>query len=582
MGSDHISLIKQRCRISDYIGKYTALKIRSAGEFIGLCPFHNEKTPSFTVSENKEFFYCFGCKEGGDVFSFVMKKYGIGYGDAVKKLAGEFGVQLRSDSLLLSREKKDNEEIGAVIANFYHENLMKNRSSEAFRYLQQRGLNQDVIEKHRIGYAGGDMRAFFRSLVERFGLNFIIKNKWFNLKKRESAAQHDLSNPFYGRIIFPIFNGRGVVVGFGGRALSNNEGTVKYINSADSAVFHKSEVFYGMHNIVRAKDAPVVLVEGYFDVITLAAAGMLNVLAPLGTNIKIGQIEKLWKYADYPIICFDGDEAGQNAMMRIAKMVLPHLTPGKGVRFVILPNGDDPDSAQRRDGSFVQKLQNDAISIVDFIFIKVVNGRERGSMSPDDKAKMRNLLKSCALAIKHKELSYEYKVAFEERYWAWIKSGRNSTKKFGALSEFVDVRRNKSKNLLLLTSVLIKYRALLDDDDICDEMSRLSEAKNEFFMRLNSYITDCSDFMHEDDRVLFKEAEKIKVVDGIDVGKALVMRILIAMRVEELTSEIAAISKEMMNTSADISHQELARMEKQLMHLKQEEAQMKKSLLLLQ
>lgn len=323
---DHIDIIKSKLLLSDIIGKKVRL-IKRGDSFVGLCPFHNEKTPSFSVNNVKGLYYCFGCSAHGDAFEFISQTEGLSFKEALEKLASVAGVELPKN---LSVVKENNKLFSALnLAAIWF--TQKNQG--VVDYLKQRKISPKIIDKFRIGYAPS---SGLREYLNSSGIeDKILAN--VGLINRNSRDY------FYDRLMFPIQNIAGKVIGFGGRTLSSDQ-QPKYLNSPESQLFKKRENLYGLNFALSEirKKQHLFVVEGYMDVIALHQAGISNTVAPLGTAISAEQIKSLWKLAKEISICMDGDSAGCHAAIRIAELVLPILEPGYTLKFVTLPSNKDP------------------------------------------------------------------------------------------------------------------------------------------------------------------------------------------------------------------------------------------------
>ena len=335
-----------RVDIVDVVSRYVQLK-KGGANFLGLCPFHGEKTPSFTVSPAKQFYHCFGCGAHGNAIGFQMEYGGMGYVDAVKELAASVGMQLPELRPRTAEEAAREERVGDLYAlmekamAFYRAELKS--SPRAIEYLKGRGLTGEIAARFRIGYAPDDwqrLKAAFpeyedKALVE---CGLVIDNE---------GKRYDR---FRDRVMFPILNARGQVIGFGGRVL--DKGEPKYLNSPETPLFAKGRELYGL---VQARDAiraagRVLVVEGYMDVVALAQFGVGYAVATLGTATTPEHVAKLLKLADELVFCFDGDAAGRKAARRALELSLPLATDHKPIRFLFLPQADDPDSYIRKNG----------------------------------------------------------------------------------------------------------------------------------------------------------------------------------------------------------------------------------------
>ena len=343
--------LRSRISLSGLIARRVKL-VRRGREFAGLCPFHHEKTPSFYVVEDKSFFHCFGCGAHGDAIGFAMRADNLDFIEAVEKLAGEAGLavpQATPQERERARRQKTLLEATEAAAAFYEERLWAPTGARAREYLQTRGLDPETIRRFRLGWAPDDRQALRRALTPEFPDALLIEAR---LLRR--PAEGEASDYFRNRLMFPIGDRAGRVIAFGGRVLG--DGQPKYLNSPDSALFEKGRVLYGWSaaraTVIRDKeDGPgAIVTEGYMDVIALHQAGFATAVAPLGTALTEFQLHELWRLTPEPILCFDGDAAGQRAAARAMRRALPLLRPGQSLRFAGLPAGEDPDSVIRQAG----------------------------------------------------------------------------------------------------------------------------------------------------------------------------------------------------------------------------------------
>ncbi|CAN5848738.1 DNA primase [soil metagenome] len=344
--------LRARLSMSDIVGRKVSLKRKSGSEYSGLCPFHNEKTPSFTVNDKKGFYHCFGCGEHGDAVGFVMKTEGLSFPESVEKLAREVNLPVPR-ATPAERERADRvatlQQVVEEAARWFQKQLRLPVGRQGLDYLRGRGLEDATIDDFRLGFAPDS----------RDGLLSYLKRENVPIEKMVEAGliiQHEDSdrNPydrFRGRVMFPINDRRGRVIAFGGRVMGAGE--PKYLNSPETPLFHKGANLYCLDRARQAstKDQPVIVAEGYMDVIALHGAGFSGAVAPLGTALTEGQLAELWKLADEPYLCFDGDNAGRRAAARGAERSLPLLRAGKSLRFLALPAGEDPDSLIRNRGA---------------------------------------------------------------------------------------------------------------------------------------------------------------------------------------------------------------------------------------
>ncbi len=319
----------------------------------GCCPFHNEKSPSFFVNDDKGFYHCFGCGAHGDVIRFVVEQEGLGFIDAVKSLAQEAGLEL-PEPTPEARERtaaaNSLHDVTAAAAVHFADQLRDSRGTGARDYAVRRGLSPGTIDTFGLGFAP-DSRSALRTALARFGDDRLVEAGLLVVPDADSPGSGGAPyDRFRGRLMFPIRDPRGRVIGFGGRILG--DGQPKYLNSPDTPLFDKGRTLYNLDRAgpVARKSARLIVVEGYMDVIGLAQAGFADAVAPLGTALTEAQLGLLWRYAPEPILCFDGDAAGQRAGLRAALRALPLLEPGKSLRFATLPAGQDPDDLVRSGG----------------------------------------------------------------------------------------------------------------------------------------------------------------------------------------------------------------------------------------
>jgi DNA primase len=343
--------LRARLSMSDIVGRKVSLKRKSGSEYAGLCPFHNEKTPSFTVNDKKGFYHCFGCGEHGDAVGFVMKTEGLSFPESVEKLAREVGLQVPR-ATPAERERAERaatlQEVVELAARWFQKQLRLPVGRHGLDYLRGRGLSDETIDDFRLGFAPDSRDGLLATLKqESVPLDKIVE-AGLAIQPEDDRNAYDR---FRGRVMFPIADRRGRIIAFGGRVMGAGE--PKYLNSPETPLFHKGANLYCLDRARQAvtKDQPVIVAEGYMDVIALHGAGFAGAVAPLGTALTEGQLGELWKLADEPFLCFDGDNAGRRAASRAAERALPLLRPGKSLRFLALPAGEDPDSLIRSRGA---------------------------------------------------------------------------------------------------------------------------------------------------------------------------------------------------------------------------------------
>ena len=361
--------IKNRIAVSDVVARKVKLQ-RRGREFVGLSPFKPEKTPSFTVNDDKQFYHCFATGKHGSVFDFLMETEGLSFPEAVERLASEAGMQMpERDPQAAQRAQKQAGlvDVTELSAKWFEAQLKAPAAQEARAYLERRGVSAEMIERFRIGFAPASRTALVEALQARnVGLDKIVESG-MAIKPDDGKMPYDR---FRDRIMFPIADARGRVIAFGGRAMSADV-PAKYLNSPETPLFHKSHVLYNFAQARQpAYDANSVLIaEGYMDVVGMARAGIYNAVAGLGTAITEEQINMAWRLAPEPVMCLDGDQAGLRAAYRAADRALPLLKPGYSLRFAILPPGKDPDDVVSEGGAeAMQTLIGKAMSLIDLIW----------------------------------------------------------------------------------------------------------------------------------------------------------------------------------------------------------------------
>jgi DNA primase len=411
--------LRARFNLSDVVGRRVRL-IKRGREHTGLCPFHNEKTPSFTVSDDKGFFHCFGCGTHGDVVGFVMKTENLSFPEAVERLAEEAGLPIPKTTPEDKARTTVELSLFAVTeaaAKWFEERLKAPEGRMAREYLARRGVDAATIAKFRLGFAP-DARGALKSALAGLGFpESLMVAAGLLVVADDGRAPYDR---FRGRLMFPIEDQRGRVVAFGGRILGDGE--PKYLNSPETPLFHKGRLLYGLKNardILRAPNPSaqqsLIVVEGYMDAIAALSVG-LPAVAPLGTALGEDQIALLWRLAPEPILCFDGDNAGRRAASRAAERALPILVPGKSVRIAHLPKGEDPDSLIRQRGrdSLVSILAS-ARNLVEFAFEIAVAGRPINT--PERKAAIEVECANLARKIQHPGIREKYARELKEKCW---------------------------------------------------------------------------------------------------------------------------------------------------------------------
>ena len=415
--------IRARVPLAGVVGRRVKLAKRGR-EHSGLCPFHNEKTPSFTVSEDKGFYHCFGCGAHGDALGFVMRMEGLSFPEAVERLAGEAGLrvpQASPEERAAARRRADLYDVVEAAAAWFEERLAGSEGAEARAYLESRGLRRETVTSFRLGYAP-DRRGMLRAALNARGLDNaqlaeagLIKLPEAPQDAPDAASAGAPRDYFFNRIIFPITDRRGRAIAFGGRALG--ESRAKYLNSPETPLFHKGRVLY---NQARARQAAhdtgeLIVCEGYMDVIALGQAGFPAAVAPLGTAITEQQIAVLWRLADEPVLCLDGDQAGRRAGFRAAERALGLLKPGRSLRFAALPEGEDPDSLVRGQGpAALRKVLAAARPLSELLWLLETDGRR--FETPERQAALIAALDDRIRGIGDEALRAAYRDALSRRF----------------------------------------------------------------------------------------------------------------------------------------------------------------------
>ena len=349
------------------------VKLKKAGrDYQACCPFHHEKTPSFTVSDKKQFYHCFGCGAHGNAISFLMEYDKLEFVEAVEELAGFLGLEIPYEKRPHFNEngkqvgyqtKRNLYKLMQEIAKFYQQQLPLNIPAQS--YLQQRGLSAEIIERFQIGYVPNAMDTVYR----QFGKTREEQQKLFDLGMLSRNDRGNIYDKFRNRIMFPIRDRRGRTVAFGGRVLTDEK--PKYLNSPETVTYHKGSELYGLFEALQADDSPqkLLVVEGYMDVVALAQFGVDYAVASLGTSTTSEQIQLLFRSTEQVICCYDGDRAGRDAAWRALENALPYLEDGRQLKFIFLPDGEDPDTFIRQFGKEgFEEYLNNAQSLSEFLF----------------------------------------------------------------------------------------------------------------------------------------------------------------------------------------------------------------------
>jgi len=406
--------LRARLPVSEVVGRRVKLK-RAGKEWKGLSPFHQEKTPSFTVNDQKGFYHDFSSNKHGDIISFVMETEGVTFPEAVERLASMAGMPLpvsTPDAARHEQRRKTLYDVMDLAAKFFASTLASRNGAKARGYLSDRAMSPETQVQFRLGYAPPDRFA----LKEHLGsLGIPVEDM---IEAGLLVAAEDIPVPydrFRDRVMFPITDARNRVIAFGGRAL-DKDAKAKYLNSPETPLFHKG---HNLYNIATARQAThdgaaLIVAEGYVDVIALVTTGFAGAVAPLGTALTEDQLQLLWKMADEPILCFDGDGAGQRAALRAADLALPHLKPGKSLRFALLPEGQDPDDLARSGGrGAIEEVLALAKPLGEVVWSREIEG---GSFAtPERRAALEARIKELTNGIRDETVRRYYWQDFNER-----------------------------------------------------------------------------------------------------------------------------------------------------------------------
>ncbi|MGD9810676.1 MAG: DNA primase [Sphingobium sp.] len=426
--------LRARTTLSTLVGK--SVKVQKAGrEYKACCPFHNEKTPSFTINDEKGFYHCFGCGAHGDAIRWMTDHRGLPFIDAVKELADAAGMEMPAPDPRAARQAEAARGLHDAMQaarDWFEAQLGGIDGAEARAYLQQRGISDATRRAFGFGFAP-DSRGKLKTALKDFPAEMLIEA---GLLIQPEDRGRDPYDRFRGRLMIPIRDNRGRVIAFGGRILGSGE--PKYLNSPDTPLFDKGRTLYNLDKALAASRhaGRVIVVEGYMDVIALAQAGIHECVAPLGTALTEHQIERLWKMAEVPILCFDGDSAGQKAADRAAVRALPLLRPGHSLDFVTLPGGMDPDDLIKAKGAagFETCLASSAP------LIEQVWRMERNAApvaTPEARAGLQQRLREHGTVIADELVRREYDRAFKDRFWSefgWKPQERSAVRGFIARS----------------------------------------------------------------------------------------------------------------------------------------------------
>lgn len=494
---EYLEEIKQRIKVSDVVGQSVKLK-RRGKEFIGLSPFTNEKTPSFTINDEKGFYHCFSSGEHGNIFDFLVKIEKLTFGDAVRKLAAKAGMQpFKFTETDIKREtyREKYSEILNLASTHYQKNLSENK--EVQDYVKSRELHQETISKFKIGFSGEN--GLDQHLFSKFSRQELIDSGIFFLDDKKNI----LVDRFRNRLMFPIYDWSNKLIAFGGRALSKNF-LAKYINSPETEFFKKSFNLYNLNfaKVENKTSNEVVVVEGYMDAISLYQAGFKNVVATLGTAMTEFHLNILWKNFRKVIICYDGDKSGRAAAEKIAEKLICFIKPEYSLSFLLLPTGFDPDSfiKSKKLENFLKYLKN-RIEIADFIFQSNLESIE--SLSPENIAGLEKKLTAISKSVQDETIGKHYLSYFKNQIF------ENFYKKNNKLAKPLNITKKLASRISNFSEIEIKELSLvylcIQNPKLCikhlDTIRNFSFAKaslEKIKVPIEDFLKSRQDFVRQD------------------------------------------------------------------------------------
>ena len=470
--------IRERVPVADIVGRVVKLT-RAGREYKGLCPFHSERTPSFHVVPDKGFYHCFGCGAHGDVITFLKDQEGLSFPEAVERLAGEAGLPMpERDPAAEAREQRAESlfDVMETATRWFEAQLAGQNGRDARAYLDRRQVTDASRAAFRLGFAPNSRSALIEALRARGVSDTQMVDAGLVIKPDDGGASYDR---FRNRLMFPIADGRGRVIAFGGRALGA-DAKAKYLNSPETPLFHKGHALY---NIDRARKAAhdrqeVVVVEGYLDVIALAEADVPQAVAPLGTALTPDQLTLLWRLVPEPVLCFDGDSAGLRAAHRAIERAMPVLKPGTSLRFAVLPQGQDPDDLVRQDGAgAMRRLLDQAPGLAEMFWrfetaqAPLDTPERRAGLERQVFAKLAQIGDEKVRSFYQRDMGARLRALFREVQWQSRqrpgqranRSGWPSATMQGARPPLSLPREDRAGQVILLT--LINHPALLAQHD---------------------------------------------------------------------------------------------------------------------
>ena len=517
---EYLDEIKTRLKVSTVVSKFVGLKKRGK-EFVGLSPFKNEKTPSFTVNDEKEFYHCFATSEHGNIFDFVMKMQNLRFGESVKYLANLAGMQ----PYIFSKQDEEREKKWKIYSsifnqyvNYYHDELLKNEAYLIARnYLKERSLNKDQVKKFKIGYVDKNPN-FFEKLKKDFNTEDLIETGLFYLDERKKIYVERFRN----RLIFPINNISGQPIALGGRIIEKSDFLAKYINSPETSFFKKGSNLYNLDSARKLSNKleNIFLVEGYMDVVGLSKNGIENAVANLGTSLTDKQIFTLNQFFDDIIICFDGDDSGYKAALRAAENSIKDLKPEKQISFLFLPEKEDPDSFVNKNGKnyFLNFAKQSKIPVHQFIFSHY---KQQTKNNPSSMAIFDKKLRSIANTIKDDFIKkYVLEYFLEKISDLSPHTSHNKNRKFKKSIKSLETTKKHFKESQSLSGVELKEFSLLylimnnlkliqDNIHMVDDIKLFTKLNTQIFDKIISKLKSGKEIVSENLEIDYQLVEKI-------------------------------------------------------------------------
>ncbi len=569
--SDILNQFHNKIKLSEYLNKYLDL-IPRGNSFVARCPFHKEKTPSFSINDEKGLFYCFGCGTGGNILNFISKYKNCTFRESLQEITNIAGINLKNTSSSISSSTLNKKfKLLDLFNQFFHKNILKNQ--KVLEYLKTREIDKSLVQKFSIGYCPNNIDNFLKFLEE----NGFTKSEILELGIIIQSKNNE--NSFFGRfndrIIFPIYNFSNKINGFGGRTVSNSK--IKYINSPESLLFKKSENLYGFkQNFSEIKDQKkLIVVEGYLDVVSLNSKKIGFSVASLGTSLSETQIKKTWNFVDTPYICFDGDLAGEKAMKSIALKSLKFLKPGKSLKFIHLPNKMDPDSYIRefKNEGFTS-LINNAQELSEFIWLILNN--EKNS-TPEYIALVNQRIFEATNVIEDKTIRNEYVKYLQNKKNEFFWKSRAINKNKNNTISKSDLTQKSYVNEMIMLSLMFFEPKIIENfvEEIVNvkfvdpylEQKKLSLIKILSLENDDSKLLNYKTSIKENDEEFFQLIKKIQVDHFINLNiakkKKLLQDIILNLRLpnllkerEKIKSEIV-FNKDLDNSNLFLKHEKL-------------------------